>query len=211
MDTPENKKVQIVKDWLGSGSINLFGRPFSGKDTQASRLAQILGAEIIGGGDIIRNNPSAREISDYVSSGRLAPQEAYLNLVLPYLSKPEYRGSPLVLSSLGRWSGEEQPILQATKESGHPIMAVVCLDIPEEEVMKRWELAKKIADRGNRNDDNPTSIMTRLQEYKDKTIPVLDNYNQAGLLITVDGTKSAENVATTILNSLLALAKRKPE
>ena len=49
------EKLSIIKSWLGSGSINLFGLPMSGKDTQGIKLAEALDAKFLSSGMIIRN------------------------------------------------------------------------------------------------------------------------------------------------------------
>ena len=37
-------KIAKIKTWLGTGSINIFGLPMSGKDTQGIKLAEALNA-----------------------------------------------------------------------------------------------------------------------------------------------------------------------
>ena len=48
------EKIQKIKEWLGTGSINIFGLPMSGKDTQGIRLAEAIGAKFLSSGMIIR-------------------------------------------------------------------------------------------------------------------------------------------------------------
>ncbi len=191
--------------WLGSGSINIFGRPFSGKDTQAKALAEIFKAPIIGGGEIIRSYMH-RHMRNQVASGKLAPQKEYLSLVLPYLKLPKYNNKPLIFSSLGRWHGEEVPIIDSAQKANHPIVAVIYLAINEDDVMERWQNARSLGDRGIRDDDNPQSIKTRLSEFTDKTLPVIEYYRNRGLLIEVDGTQSRDAVTQEILTKLYDLS-----
>lgn len=197
------KDVEKIRNWLGAGSVNLFGRPFSGKDTQSKHLSRLFKAPIIGGGDIIRGSATNEEMQKTIDKGNLAPQKDYLNLVIPFLSHEEYIGKPLILNSLGRWHGEESPILNATHVTRHPIKAVIYLDISEADVWKRWENAKKIGDRGVRNDDNDTSIKNRLKEFKNKTLPVIEHYQKYHLVVRVDGTATEDTVLQSIVNGLL--------
>jgi adenylate kinase len=197
----EEKDKNKLKKWLGSGSINIFGRPFSGKDTQSKRLADLFNTKIISGGDIMRASKNDK-IKNSVDKGDLAPQKEYLSLVLPFLSNEIYRGKPLILNSLGRWHGEESPILSATHNTRHPVRAVIYLDIPETEVWKRWEEAEKNGDRGVRNDDNNKSISNRLSEFKNKTLPVIKYYENLKILITIDGTQHPDDVYQEILRKL---------
>ena len=196
---------QKLTNWLETGSVNIFGRPFSCKDTQARALSQLFNAPIIGGGDIIRNS-GHKNMNDHINTGKLTPQKEYLDLVLPFLSKSDYRNLPLILSSLGRWHGEEESIMQATQASGHTIKAVIYLDIDEDTVIKRWEVAKKLGDRGSRNDDNADSIKIRLNEFRNKTLPVLEFYKQRGLLININGNLPRDQVSRAVSNALLQKA-----
>ena len=50
------EKISKIKEWLGRGSINIFGLPMSGKDTQGVKLAETLGAKFLSSGMIIRAN-----------------------------------------------------------------------------------------------------------------------------------------------------------
>ena len=49
-----DEKIQFIKEWLGTGSINIFGLPFSGKDTVGVRLAEDLGGRFLSSGMILR-------------------------------------------------------------------------------------------------------------------------------------------------------------
>lgn len=204
MKVADEQKL-ILQKWLGAGSINIFGRPFSGKDTQGKMLSNLFNAPLIGGGDIIRGSKN-KTINNHVNAGFLAPQKEYLSLVLPYLSKTGYKDKSLILCSLGRWYGEEKEVLRATRNSGHKLKAVINLEIDEATVISRWEKAKQLGDRGFRNDDNINSIKTRLDEFNKKTVPVLEFYKQHDLLIQIDGLKPRQEVEKAIINALLAKA-----
>jgi adenylate kinase len=190
--------------WLGAGSINIFGYPFAGKDTQGSLLAKALGAPLIGGGDILRNSVIPPHVKAAIDRGELAPTEEYLQIVLPYLSREEFQGKPLVLSSVGRWSGEETGVMQATSHAGHPIKAVISLNLDEREVWRRFETIEKSErhPRGYRHDDAADAIEVRLEEFRVKTLPVLDFYRSLGLVIDIDSTQPIEAVHQTILDQL---------
>ena len=49
-----NEKIEMIKNWLGTGSLNIFGLPMSGKDTVGMRLAEDLQAKFLSSGIIIR-------------------------------------------------------------------------------------------------------------------------------------------------------------
>lgn len=198
----EKLDLQKIKTWLGHGSINVFGRPFSGKDTQAKKLADCLQASVIGGGEIIRNSQNI-SVKKVIDSGYLAPTKSYLDMILPYFSQDKFIGKPLVLSSVGRWHGEEQHVMKALENSAHPLRAVIHLDIEESEVKTRYEEAKRLGDRGRRADDAHGILAVRLEEFRTKTNPVLKFYENKGLLITVDGSQSPKEVFNEIIQQLL--------
>ncbi len=199
---------KLLHSWLGYGSINIFGRPFSGKDTQAKKFAEFLNCPVLGGGEIIRQ-ANNNLIDQQIKSGLLAPQKEYLALVLPFLDQAKYQNKPLILNSFGRWHGEEKVIMQSAIKAKHPIKAVIYLDISEQLVYQRWQKANLLKDRGFRKDDNQASIKTRLQEFKTKTLPVIKYYNQQKLLIVVNGNQTRQQVTSEIIQKLLARTKNK--
>jgi len=197
---------QQIKTWLGSGSINLFGLPYAGKDTQGHKLAEQFGATVLGGGEILRNSVIPPHVKEAIDAGNLAPTQEYIDIVLPYLSRQEFAGQPLILSSVGRWHGEEDGVMQATEQSGHPIKAVIFLNIDEGILRQRWEYAQSAGTRGQRADDAEEKLATRLAEFREKTLPVIEYYRQKGLLIEVDGSQNVETVNQQILEALASRA-----
>lgn len=194
--------ISHIQSWLGTGSINIFGRPFAGKDTQGNKLAAALGGTLLGGGDILRNSFIPDEIKKIQDSGALIPSDAYVDIVLPYLSKPEFADHPLILSSVGRWLGEETGVIDALETAQHPLKAVIYLDISENIVHQRWEALVTLDDRADRADDTLEVLDKRLIEYREKTIPVIDKYETLGLLTRIDGTQTPDDVYGAILQSL---------
>jgi len=205
----EQEKIEAIQKWLGSGSINIFGRPFAGKDTQGKQIATLLDGSLLGGGDILRSENIPTHVKQIMSEGKLIPSEDYIKLVLPNLSHKSLSGRPIILSSVGRWIGEETSVMEACRLSGHPLMAVIHLNIGEDTVKSRWQVAVSLRDRGNRHDDVNPTIDIRLAEYKNKTEPVLDAYNKLGLLIDIDGNQPAQNVTKDIITKLYDFISRK--
>lgn len=199
-------KLLSVKQWLGAGSINIFGVPFAGKDTQSNVLARLLGAEVVGSGDVLRSHPNQKIIRELMSTGELFPTDFYLEVILPFLSKPEFKGEPLILNSVGRWSGEETVVMQAAEQAGHPIRAAVFIELGDSLVHERFEQSQHKQDRGQRHDDALHLIDVRLQEFNQKSLPVIEAYRQAGLLVEVDGNQAPEKVTREIINSLFKKA-----
>lgn len=200
------EQLSTLKSWLGSGSINIFGLPYAGKDTQGHTLSKLLDAPLLSGGHILRNSVIPPKAKQDLDAGILIPTEDYLNIVTPYLSQPEFEGKPLILSSVGRWIGEEEGVLAATEASGHPTKAVIYLHLSDETVHKRWEKSQEKGDRGDRADDAEHVIETRIQEFHAKTMPVIEVYRKKGLLIEVNSEPVKDEVRKNVLARLLMMA-----
>jgi adenylate kinase len=193
--------------WLGSGTIDIFGRPFAGKDFQGRRLAQIFGGNLVGGGDILRRSSMPDDIKTYMKSGKLIPSDEYVNIVLPYLNQPHLSNKPLILSSVGRWHGEENGVIESVQKSGHPLKAVVYLDISNSESHDRW-LAREINnDRSSRHDDTEEILNIRFTEFQEKTLPVIDYYRKFGALIEIDGKGARDEITKDIIDALYECSK----
>lgn len=201
-----NEQKDIVSAWLETGSINIFGLPFAGKDTQGQVFADMFDGEVVSSGDILRHSQDNEELQRIMAAGEIIPSELFEEVVLPYLSNAKYEGKPLILSEVGRMDGEQQVITRATENSGHPQKAVVLLKLSDEEVYERFEAAKQIQDRGKRADDSREVLQTRLDAYHQKVTPVIEWYRDRGLLIEVDGSKSRDEVTNEIFEELLKRA-----
>ena len=178
-----DEKIEIIKKWLGTGSINVFGMPFSGKDTVGVHLAEVLGAKFLSSGIIIR-----------------AVEE-------PYFAKEELSNYALILSSVGRWAGEEYDVIEHAQNSGHPIKAAILLNLSEAEVRARWNESKNLQDRGDRIDDRDEKVLdTRINEFLNKTIPVIETYQKRGLIVPVLATGSRDEVFANVIDALVRLA-----
>jgi len=204
----DTHKITAIKEWLGTGSINIFGRPFAGKDTHGRELVALFGGVLLGGGDILRNSEVPEHVKELTRAGRLAPTEDYIRIVLPYLSQDEFAQKPLILSSVGRWHGEEQGVLEATEAAGHKTKAVLYLDISEKAVRERWRAKDHVGERGERHDDTEEILEIRLAEYKEKTLPVIDFYRNTDLLIEIDSTLDKRTVLDLIIDQLYQRARQ---
>ena len=201
-------KINAIKSWLDTGSINIFGLPMSGKDTQGIKLAQALDAKFLSSGMIIRAMEQETK-QDLTSDGSLIPTNTFYQWVLPYFERRDLFQYPLILSSIGRWQGEEDQVMSVAAGAGHPIKAVILLNISEADVENRFQESKNLNDRGDRQDDKDLEVFrTRLQEFRQKTIPVLQHYKTLGLLIEVNGDQSRNAVFNEIIAKLYAKASQ---
>lgn len=196
------EKIQKIKEWLGTGSINIFGLPMSGKDTQGIRLAEAIGAKFLSSGMIIRAMEQETR-KKYSNKGELIPSNVFYEWVLPYLERKDLFKFPLILSSIGRWMGEENQVMSVATGAGHEIKAVVILNISEADVTERFEEAKILKDRQEREDDKKIeTFMTRIEEFRKKTLPVLKHYKDLGLLVEVNGDQLRDAVFNELVEKL---------
>ena len=197
MDT----KIQTIKQWLETGSINIFGLPFAGKDTQGKIFAELFDGILISGGDILRKSDN-QELQTIMAEGKIIPSDLWEQVVVPYFKREELKNKPLILSEVGRLMGEQLVIEKATEESGHTQKAVILLELDDSEIWNRFDASRLANDRGDRADDNKAVLQTRLDNYHQKVMPVLNYYDNKGLLIRIDGSKSKEEVTNQIIDSL---------
>lgn len=202
------EQIEYIKTWLGTGSINIFGLPMSGKDTVGVRLAEAIGGKFLSSGAIVRAMEQATA-QDITGGGKLMPSNLFYEWVLPYFEKAELAEYPLVLSSIGRWEGEENQVISVAKTSGHPIKAVVMLQLSEPDAIERWEAAKLLNDRGLRADDaDPKVFQARINEYREKTVPVLQHYQELGILVPVKASAPRDQVFQNVVEALAGFASR---
>lgn len=196
-----DSKLETIKTWLGAGSVNIFGRQYSGKDTQCGNLMHDFSGAMFSGGDILRKS-APQHVMEKVNAGHLSPTEEYRAIVTPYFSKTEFAGKPLFLSTVGRMKGEEETILRAAQESGHAIKAVIVLHIDESIVWQRFEASKGTDTREVRADDDSEALERRLAIYNDSTMAVIDAYRALGLVIDINGSQPPATVHTAIIDAL---------
>ena len=112
----------------------------------------------------------------------------------------------MILSSVGRWIGEESGVIDALKAANHELKAVIYLELDEDTVRSRWEALEQHDNRGGRYDDTAEILEKRLVEYREKTLPVIDAYETLGLLIRLDGNGTPASVTEAILAALASRA-----
>lgn len=211
------EKIEHIKQWLGTGSINIFGIQFSGKDTVGRQLAELLGAEFISSGDVMRATYSNPQIAANEKiweaakvgslSGFLMPTNEFQHMMAERFAQPDIAGKALVLSTIGRWSGEEGPIMSALEASGHPTKAVLLLDISEQEVWQRWHIAQDTRNGGRDDDVSEEKVARRINEFKTKTAPVIETYRTMGILLDIKGEQPREDVLNDAVNALYEFSR----
>ena len=184
-------------------NVLLIGPPGSGKGTQGERLAQRLGLEHIAAGDLLRAEVAAgtalgRQVADIMQQGELVPDVVILALLMPkVLTAAEGKG--YLLDGFPRSVKQAQEARSLAERSGASPDAVIYLDVPRDELVRR--ILARAAIEG-RADDNPQTIATRLEVFDEATRPLVDYYRGRGLLHVVDADRDEDDVTAAIIGVL---------
>jgi adenylate kinase len=174
----------------------LLGPPGSGKGTQGARLAERLGIRHLSTGELLRAEVEAgtelgRRAAAYLDRGELVPDEVILAALRPALAEAR---------STGGYVLDGFPRTRAQAELLPDDDLAIHLDLPDDEARLR------LAERGEgRSDDaDPDVIDRRLRVYRADAPPLLALYRDRGRLITVDASRSEDEVAAAIAAAVAA-------
>lgn len=208
-------------------NIVLFGKPGAGKGTQAPKIAESLGVPTLATGNVLRaavqkGTPLGLEAKAFMDRGDLVPDSVILGIMRDELSKPEYaRG--VVLDGVVRTIPQAEGMRDALASLGRKLDAVVSLDIPNDEIVKRMSsrtvcgtcqtpfTGRNVGERCDncggtlqrRKDDEPDAVRNRLKVYDAQTAPVLDWYRRDGVkLAEVDAVGSVDDVTSRVMRAL---------
>jgi adenylate kinase len=197
------EQITSIKNWLQTGSINLFGAPFAGKDTQANIIADLIGAKVISSGQLLRENKDNPKLQQAMADGGIVPSELFFEIVLPYLKSDELAGKPLILSEMGRKNlSEAEGTIKVASDAGHQQKVVVLLNLSDQEIWKRFRQSQLDGDRGKRDDDNEAVLQTRIDKFKNEVMPVIEYYRQKDQLIEIDGSPTKDLVTEAVIKAL---------
>jgi adenylate kinase len=171
--------------------IVFIGPPGAGKGTQAERLVNCYRMAHLSTGDMLRAARDAkselgRKAEGYMSAGQLVPDDLILDLIAERLQQPDAREGYL-LDGFPRTIAQAEGLDAMLQRQQTPLDAVLELQVPEEELFQR------LAGRG-RADDKPEVIRQRLVAYRKQTEPLLAYYGAKGLLRSIDGLGTVEQV-----------------
>jgi adenylate kinase len=182
----------------------LLGAPGSGKGTQGVRLAGRLGVPHIASGDLLRAQVRDRTelglaIAGYLDSGRLAPDEHVLDLVLPVVLAAAADTGGYVLDGFPRSVAQAVKAEGLLAGSGAGPERVIFLAVPEAVLVER--LLERASAAG-RSDDTPEVIGDRLRVFHAETKPLIDHYRARGLLLEVPANREPEEITQGIIATL---------
>jgi adenylate kinase len=183
--------------------IVLLGPPGAGKGTQGHLLTEKYGIPEISTGDMLRSavredTALGREAKSYMERGALVPDEVIVGIVWERLTQDDTR-SGFILDGFPRTLAQAEALSRMLHDSGMPLEHVISIEVPEEELRKRLTGRREIE---GRSDDSDEAVRHRLEVYRQETAPLIAYYREAGLLRSIDGIGSVDEVFDRIVKAL---------
>lgn len=170
-------------------NIVIFGAPGSGKGTQSDLMIEKYGLGHISTGDVLRSEIKnetelGKTAKSFIDKGQLIPDELMIDILASVYDSfgKEHKG--VIFDGFPRTIPQAEALKKMLNERGHKIAAMIELDVPEDELMKR--LIKRGQESG-RSDDNAETIKKRLDVYHNQTAPLIEWYNNEGLHYHING------------------------
>ena len=210
--------------------ILLLGKPGSGKGTQSKHIAASRGIPAISTGDLIRQ--AIREgtelgvrFKSFTDRGLLVPDDLMIEMVAERLAKPDCKPG-FLLDGFPRTVPQAEALERMLAEKGTPLQAAVNLDVPDDILVERATGRRSCPKDGTsyhikfkppkndgfcdacgtgliqRPDDTEELVKSRLEEYRNKTQPLVAFYQARGILIDLDGVATPEQVQRRIESAL---------
>jgi adenylate kinase len=179
--------------------IVLLGPPGAGKGTQAELLAGQLGVPAISTGDMLRQAVASGtelggKVQGIMASGALVDDATMADVVKDRLANADARQG-FLLDGYPRTLPQAQTLEGILTGAGRELDAVLCVEVPEEELVRRAVLRA-------RADDSEEVVRERLRVYREKTEPLIGYYRERGLLYPIDGNLPVDKVTSQMLIAL---------
>lgn len=208
----------------------LIGPPGAGKGTQAQRISTALDLPHISSGDLFREHLKKQTelgklAKTYMDRGELVPDDLTISMVRERLSEPDCRQGAL-LDGFPRTPAQAKALSDTLRTFGGQVDAVPYIKVEEKVLVDRlsgrWtcraeghvyhEIFNPPKKAGlcdvdgsqlyQREDDQPTTVRNRIQVYFKQTMPLIEYYSAAGLLLEVDGAGPIDEVSSALLKGL---------
>jgi adenylate kinase len=209
--------------------VIFLGAPGAGKGTQAARLAGHLGVPKIGTGEMLRDaiakeSPLGKKAHPYMEAGNLVPDDLLVALVRERIAEPDC-GHGFVLDGFPRTLPQAQGLEDMTGGDPHA-WVVFDFEVPRDVLMmrlsgRRWcprcqatyhvvndpPERKGVCDvcgtgLEQRGDDRESVVAHRLEEYAQRTFPLIEHYRTRARMVPVDGNRPMDAVFRDLLQAL---------
>ena len=210
--------------------IIMLGAPGAGKGTQAKQIAAKYEIPHISTGDIFRANIKegtalGMEAKSYMDKGQLVPDELTVKILLDRVSKDDCKNG-YVLDGFPRTIPQADVLDKAVSELNDKIDYAINVDVKDDNIIRRMSGRRACLNCGAtyhivnvppkkegicdtcgselviRDDDKEETVKARLLAYHEQTQPLIEYYNNKGILKEVDGTKDMNDVFADIVNIL---------
>lgn len=183
----------------------LIGPPGAGKGTQAERLGAHFGIPAISTGDIFRENVKnetelGKKAKSYMDAGENVPDSLTNDLVQDRLNQADCADG-FLLDGYPRTAAQVDALEEMLAAQSTKLDAAVELVADVEVVVNR--LRQRAIDQG-RSDDSEDVVRHRLSVYAEQTAPLIEVFQQRGLLVTVDGIGPIDEITERIVARLTA-------
>lgn len=207
--------------------VVLLGPPGAGKGTQAKILCDVLSLPHISSGDIFRENiKNQTELGvlakDYIDRGELVPDDVTIDMIRDRLSKADCKVGAL-LDGFPRNPTQAEALDAMLANFGGKVNVVPNIYVPDsvliERLSGRWtcrqqghvfhEVHNPPKEHGicdfdgaelyQREDDKVETVTNRIRVYHKQTQPLIDYYQQKGILVEIDGTQTIDKVTADVL------------
>ncbi|HDI1097511.1 TPA: adenylate kinase [Staphylococcus aureus] len=211
-------------------NIILMGLPGAGKGTQASEIVKKFPIPHISTGDMFRKaikeeTELGKEAKSYMDRGELVPDEVTVGIVKERISEDDAKKG-FLLDGFPRTIEQAEALNNIMSELDRNIDAVINIEVPEEELMNRLTGRRICESCGatyhlvfnppkvegicdidggklyQREDDNPETVANRLSVNIKQSKPILDFYDQKGVLKNIDGSKDISDVTKDVIDIL---------
>lgn len=183
-------------------NILIFGPPGCGKGTQSEFLVSKYNLKHLSTGDIFRDNIKNKtnlglEAKSFIEKGQLVPDSVTIGMLnKEMMSINNLNG--FLFDGFPRTIKQAQSLDQLLLKLNQEISLMVCIEVPESELIKRLLIRGESSDR--KDDQNKEIITNRIEIYKEQTEILKDYYLTQNKFYSVDGTSSIQEVKEKIFS-----------